>query len=309
MLSALDLEQIWVVPTFQNPLRDSASNSAPNERLEMVKLGLQSLSHLGERVQLKTLELERAGVSYSIDTVKEFRKENPTTEFNLIIGADQLEHFDNWRNYKALLLEANLVVTSRPGVTLPIDKETCWPWLRREVKSFSSNTIVLKSGSKIQFVKLNDVEASSTEIRRRLRRKENVSHLISASVADFAIRNKLYESEFKLKDFTEFAQYCSKILNDKGGLAVNTYDLRPLVQPTEFSIAVSGTSTRHTRALCEHVVKEAKDRFGIRPQSTEGLQEGRWIIIDYGALMIHVFYDFVRNEYKIEELWSKAARL
>ena len=39
------------------------------------------------------------------------------------------------------------------------------------------------------------------------------------------------------------------------------------------------------------------------PQSVEGLGEGRWALLDYGALIVHVFYDFVRQEYRIEDLW------
>ncbi len=309
VLSARNPDQLWVVPTNLNPLREEAVGPTAQQRLEMVRLGLQSLSHVADRIYVKTDEIERSGKSYTIDTINAFRAAEPTAQFELVIGADQFENFDKWKDYKKLLLETHLVVTTRPGVNLPIDKETSPPWLRREIKNFSADKITLKSGSEILFLKLKDVEASSTEIRRRIRRHDNVSHLVPLNVTEFATNCKFYELGNTIKDFSQLAKFCSTILNDKGGLAVNAYDLREMVQPTEYTIAASGTSTRHTRALCEHVVRETKDRFGIRPQSTEGLQEGRWIIIDYGSLMIHVFYDFVRSEYKIEELWSKAARL
>ncbi len=275
----------------------------------MVKLGLSSLPHILDRIEIRHEELDRDGISYTIDTLAQFQKLEPQAHFYLVIGADQFEVFDKWKDYKKILLNTTLVVTSRPGMALPIDKEGCPAWLVKDIKSFEETKIRLKSNSEIIFVKLRDVEASSTEIRRRLRRRENVSYLLPSVVAEYAIANRLYDSETNIRDFSEFAKFCISVLNDKGGLAVAGYDLRPLVQPAEFSVAASGTSTRHARALCEHVIKEAKDRFGIRPQSTEGIQEGRWIIVDYGSLMIHVFYDFVRNEYKIEDLWAKASRI
>ena len=48
-----------------------------------------------------------------------------------------------------------------------------------------------------------------------------------------------------------------------------------------------------------------KDHLGVRPISIEGLTEGRWVAVDYGALIIHIFYDYVRQEYRLEELWKK----
>lgn len=309
VLTNLDLDKVWVVPANQNPNRETSDAPDAQKRLEMLHLGLGSLPHLTEKIEIKTQEIDRAGISYTIDTLEEFQKLEPLGHFYLVIGADQFESFDKWKDYKKILLRTTLVVTSRPGLVLPIDKESCPAWLTKDIRSFEENKLKLKSNSEIIFVSLRDVEASSTEIRRRLRRRENVSHLVPSTVADYAIANRLYDGDTSIRNFSEFTKFCMGILNDKGALTVNGYDLRPLVQPSEFSVAASGTSTRHTRALCEHVIREAKDRFGIKPQSTEGLQEGRWIIVDYGSLMIHVFYDFVRNEYKIEELWAKAGRI
>jgi hypothetical protein len=48
------------------------------------------------------------------------------------------------------------------------------------------------------------------------------------------------------------------------------------------------------------VLEEVKRNFGVAPQSIEGVRDGRWVLLDYGGLIIHVFYDFVRREYNIE---------
>lgn len=255
-------------------------------------------------------EVERGGASYTVETLSLFTRERKDAEFYLIIGADQLPHFDKWKEYQKILKLANLVVTSRPGTELPQSKADMPEWLQKQVKSYRSDRGTLKSGNELRFVKLQDVDVSGTDVRRKVRRDENVLNLIPSQVFDYIKEQKLYDkSEILISDYAEFTRFCAKIAADKGGLATAAYDLREMVQPSEYVLVLSGTSTRHTRALSEHIIKEAKDQYGIYPQSTEGLQEGRWIIVDYGALMIHIFYDFVRNEYRLEDLWRQAKRL
>jgi nicotinate-nucleotide adenylyltransferase len=237
-------------------------------------------------------------------------RERKDAQFYLIIGADQLPHFDKWKEFQKILKLANLVVTSRPGTDLPPSKAEMPEWLQKQIKVYRSDRGTLKTGNELRFVNLQDVDVSGTEVRRKVRRDENVLSLIPSQVFDYIKEQKLYDkSEVLISDYSEFTRFCAKIAADKGGLSPSAYDLREMVQPSEFALVLSGTSTRHTRALSEHIIKEAKDRYGIYPQSTEGLQEGRWIIIDYGALMIHIFYDFVRNEYRLEELWRQAKSL
>ncbi len=54
---------------------------------------------------------------------------------------------------------------------------------------------------------------------------------------------------------------------------------------------------------------DLKKEHGIKPLSVEGLKEGRWVLIDYGHVIIHVFYESVRNFYDLEGLWIDAKRL
>ena len=87
------------------------------------------------------------------------------------------------------------------------------------------------------------------------------------------------------------------------------FDLRKLSAPSEFSLICSGTSTRQTVALAESLVRFVKEEYGVLPISFEGAEEGRWVLVDYGALIVHVFYDYVRNEYRLEELWKQGIDL
>jgi nicotinate-nucleotide adenylyltransferase len=61
--------------------------------------------------------------------------------------------------------------------------------------------------------------------------------------------------------------------------------------------------------MAENLVKAVKDEFNVYPLSVEGVDEGRWVVVDYGALIVHLFYDFVRQEYRLEDLWKNGTEL
>lgn len=85
-------------------------------------------------------------------------------------------------------------------------------------------------------------------------------------------------------------------------------DLRELNDATDYFLIVSGTSDTHVRAIAEHVIEtlEAKD-LG-KPYSIEGLAQGRWVLLDYVDMVIHVFHPELRSFYQLEGLWGDAPR-
>jgi nicotinate-nucleotide adenylyltransferase len=176
--------------------------------------------------------------------------------------------------------------------------------VRNLVEDFDGTTALLNNGSSIHFVQLKDMDISGTEIRRRLRAEQSISDLVPLEVENIIRDQHLYEAfDHKIGDFEAFTRFCAKILDDKGGISVLGYDLRELDAPSEFTLISSGTSSRHTQALADSVVRAVKQEYGVYPQSIEGMREGRWIVIDYGSLIVHLFYDYVRQEYRLEELW------
>lgn len=82
-------------------------------------------------------------------------------------------------------------------------------------------------------------------------------------------------------------------------------DLRGLSDATDFFLIASGESEVHTRAITEHVVEELKAE-GVRPAGVEGERAGRWILVDYIDLVVHVFHPAVRDFYQLERLWGDA---
>ena len=91
-------------------------------------------------------------------------------------------------------------------------------------------------------------------------------------------------------------------------LGLVVLDVRELTSVAEAFIICSGRSNRQVTAIAEFIQAELK-KAGIKPLSVEGKKEGHWVLLDYGHVVIHVFYESVRNFYDLEGLWVDAKRI
>jgi len=85
-------------------------------------------------------------------------------------------------------------------------------------------------------------------------------------------------------------------------------DVRDLTSVADAFIICSGRSNRQVTAIAETIRTELKSQ-GIQPLSVEGIKEGHWVLMDYGHIVIHVFYEPVRQFYNLEGLWADAKRV
>lgn len=85
-------------------------------------------------------------------------------------------------------------------------------------------------------------------------------------------------------------------------------DVRGITSIADVFIICSGRSNRQVSAIADHVVRELRKQK-IKPLSVEGSAEGQWVLIDYGYVVIHVFFESVRQFYDLEGLWSDARRI
>lgn len=85
-------------------------------------------------------------------------------------------------------------------------------------------------------------------------------------------------------------------------------DVREKTAIADVFIICSGRSSRQVEAIAEHMVLEMK-QHGYRPLSSEGVKEGRWALIDYGHILVHVFHEPVRSFYDLDGLWVDAPRI
>ena len=85
-------------------------------------------------------------------------------------------------------------------------------------------------------------------------------------------------------------------------------DVSQLTSVADVFLICSGKSNRQVSAIADHIVTELKAQ-GIKPLSVEGMREGLWVLLDYGHIIIHVFYEPVRVVYDLEGLWADAGRI
>jgi ribosome-associated protein len=99
------------------------------------------------------------------------------------------------------------------------------------------------------------------------------------------------------------------IIEERKGEHIVLLDLRPDAIIADFFILATGTSDRQLRALGDYVREGVKEKYGKVPLSQEGTPESGWLLLDYGAVVIHLFTPEKREYYDLHGLWSKNANV
>ena len=96
---------------------------------------------------------------------------------------------------------------------------------------------------------------------------------------------------------------------DKKGEQVVLLDLQGKASYCDWFILINGTNNRHVTAIAEGIVETLKREDGLVPLGVEGMETGRWVLIDYGSGLVHVFLEPLRGYYDLDGLWMDAKRL
>ncbi len=111
-----------------------------------------------------------------------------------------------------------------------------------------------------------------------------------------------------MQDLDQQIDLYVKAVSGKKAADIKVLDLRGLSSVADIFIICSALSNRQTAAISDFIERYLKN-FGKKPLSVEGKNEGQWILLDYGEVVIHVFYEPVRKFYNLEGLWSDAKRI
>ena len=106
----------------------------------------------------------------------------------------------------------------------------------------------------------------------------------------------------------QLAKAIVQAAEDVKGEDLLVLDLRELTSFTDFFVLVTGRSDRQVQAIADNIVETLKAEK-TRPLGIEGFETGHWVLIDYAAVVVHVFYGETREFYSLEKLWSDAPRL
>lgn len=100
-------------------------------------------------------------------------------------------------------------------------------------------------------------------------------------------------------------QRAAALCADRKATNIVVLDLSQISSATDYFVIASGTSDTHVRAVAEHLVQEMK-KEGTAPHHVEGLERGRWVLVDYFDFVVHIFHPVLRDFYQLERLWSDA---
>jgi ribosome-associated protein len=104
------------------------------------------------------------------------------------------------------------------------------------------------------------------------------------------------------------AKLCLKIIGERKAIDPVLFEVGKLVSITDYFLIASGNSSRQVQAIARHLQKRMREQ-GFRPDGIEGEQEGHWVLMDYGDVVIHLFYQPIREFYDLEGLWIEAPRV
>ncbi|WP_448871576.1 ribosome silencing factor [Desulfobulbus propionicus] len=116
------------------------------------------------------------------------------------------------------------------------------------------------------------------------------------------------KKEYSQREGRDLAAVCARIALDAKAEDLVVLDVRGLASFTDYFVIMSGRSTRHVQGLAEAIESELSAKR-ISSKSSEGLREGMWVLLDFGDVVVHVFYHETRGFYDLEGLWHDAPRL
>lgn len=157
----LSFDQVYLIVSPQSPFKDSANNFSARDRFDAAVAALAR--HPGLRARADDIELKMPPPQYTIRTLDALQAREPENRFTLVVGADNLESFPRWKDYRRILLEYGLAVFPRKGFHRGHLKQR----LLKEDPRY-----------RITLVQAPPVTVSSTQIRDAVARGEDVSRLL-----------------------------------------------------------------------------------------------------------------------------------
>jgi nicotinate-nucleotide adenylyltransferase len=187
---ALSLERVLFVPAFRPPHKKEEETTPARHRLQMVRLAVRKNPHF----RVSTVEIERGGISYSIDTLRYYaRAAKGRDSYYFILGSDAFREIASWKDFKTLFSLCHFVVTSRPGsrdsnplsqTPVAVQKLFCYD-LKSQIYRHGS-------GTALYFVKLTDIAISASGIRRRVQEGKSIRYLVPLEVETYIKKQGLY---------------------------------------------------------------------------------------------------------------------
>ncbi|AKJ65171.1 nicotinate-nucleotide adenylyltransferase [Kiritimatiella glycovorans] len=172
-LERFELDRMIFIPAHAPPHKSIGDEPGPRRRLDMVRLAVDG----HPAFEVSDVEINRAGVSYSIDTLTAMRDQYPEAQLFFLVGGDSLPELHKWKAVRDLLERCTLIIARRAEAECG-EVQLEEPWKRRVMRGvFESHRIGI----------------SSTEVRTRAAEGQSIRFLVPPVVADYVAEHHLYE--------------------------------------------------------------------------------------------------------------------
>ena len=161
---ALELDQVRFVPAWEQPFKGGRHHASAEHRVAMLRLAIQG----NPRFVLDLSEIERQGISYTVDTLVCLREQFPRDQLFLLVGADAARNLSSWREAARLPELASIVMLSRAGVRAP------------------TQTLETRG------VEVPAIDVSATAIRQAIREGRSIRYQVTAEVREYLVAHHLY---------------------------------------------------------------------------------------------------------------------
>lgn len=169
------LDTVLIMPSGEPPHKAGRDISSAEHRVRMVQLAIDDNKHF----KLSTVEIERAGTTYTAETLAELAKHNLDCEYYFIIGADSLAHIDKWYHPEIIMRHAVLLAAVREELDVP-ELEEKIAYLKKQYDA------------RIHLLHTPNMSLSSSSIRKRVAQKESIKYMVPKDVEKYIYQNKLY---------------------------------------------------------------------------------------------------------------------
>jgi nicotinate-nucleotide adenylyltransferase len=163
---ALSLDRLIFIPAAVQPLKVGRASATPAQRLRMVELLVDG----DERFEVSRIEIDRGGLSYTVDTLAAFSAQWPSAQLFWLIGADAIQSFSRWRQPERIVELATVVVMQRAGDAIQAPEVPGSP----------------------QWLASRRFDISSTEIRARVKQGKSIRGFVPDAVGEFIAAEQLY---------------------------------------------------------------------------------------------------------------------
>jgi nicotinate-nucleotide adenylyltransferase len=167
-LDELKLDEVWFIPAFRPPHKRGETISSFAHRLQMLRLAVRGNKHF----KVLTIEKEKGGLSYTVETLPLLRQKHPHAHFFLLLGSDNLSELSTWKEPEKVFSMAQPVFAHRP-----LTEEKLPVWLEHAV--WLSNP---------------RIEISATDLRKRIRAGRSIRYLVPEGVGRYIRKKGLYRT-------------------------------------------------------------------------------------------------------------------